>query len=64
MTSIRLGGAFVTGGGGYVGSLLCRQLAERGYAVTAFDIHYPEDEEKVDDKIQRIKVEAILYAII
>lgn len=49
----------MTGGGGYVGSLLCRRLAERGYSVVAFDIHYPEEEPRENDEdniIQRIKV--------
>ena len=47
--------AFVTGGGGYVGSRLCSQLAERGYTVTAFDLHYPDEDQ--GDGIQRIKVD-------
>ena len=34
--------AFVTGGGGYVGRLLVRQLAEHGYSVTAFDLRFQE----------------------
>ena len=46
--------AFVTGGGGYVGSSLCRRLSERGYAVVAFDLQYPED--IPTDSIHRIKV--------
>ena len=46
--------AFVTGGGGYVGSILCRRLAERGYSVAAFDIRYPERDHV--DEIERIEV--------
>jgi nucleoside-diphosphate-sugar epimerase len=46
--------AFVTGGGGYVGSSLCSKLVERGYTVTAFDLRYPEEDEA--DNIHRIKV--------
>ena len=30
----------ITGGAGYVGSLLCPQLLDMGYRVTAFDICY------------------------
>ena len=37
--------AFVTGGGGFVGSQLCRELARRGYSVTAYDLHYLNEEE-------------------
>lgn len=48
--------AFVTGGGGYVGSSLCRRLVERGYTVSAFDLHYPEPEEEQNDSIHRVKV--------
>ena len=36
--------AFVTGGGGYLGSKLCRELARRGYSVTAFDLNFLEEE--------------------
>lgn len=50
--------AFVTGGGGYVGSTLCRQLAERGYSVAAFDIRYPEAGDQ-EDKIARIEVRGL-----
>lgn len=46
--------ALVTGGGGYVGSTLCRRLVERGYVVTAFDCHYPDLEQ--EDDVIRIKV--------
>ena len=46
--------AFVTGGGGYVGSSLCRQLLERGYTVVTFDLRYPEEDQ--DDGIHRFKV--------
>ena len=62
MASTRLR-AFVTGGGGYVGSALCKQLLERGYTVAAFDIHYQQNEEESDDGIQRIKVICFLSAI-
>ena len=48
--------AFVTGGGGYVGSTLCRQLVERGYSVVAFDLHYPEEKDQTDERIQKVKV--------
>ena len=34
--------AFVTGGGGYVGSKLCRELLSNGYSVTAFDLVFPD----------------------
>ena len=45
---------FVTGGGGYVGSRLCKELAARGYAVTAFDIYHPEKEDGAS--IQTVQV--------
>ena len=44
----------MTGGGGYVGSSLCRKLVERGYTVTAFDLHYPKEDQS--DSVHRIKV--------
>ena len=44
----------MTGGGGYVGSSLCWKLVERGYSVTAFDLHCPEEDQT--DSIHRIKV--------
>ena len=44
----------MTGGGGYVGSKLCQQLLERGYVVTSFDLHYPEDDDS--GLINRIQV--------
>ena len=34
--------AFVTGGGGYVGRLLCQELVQHGYSVTAYDLAFPE----------------------
>ena len=42
--------AFVTGDCGYVESFLCRKLVERGYTMTAFDLHYPEEDQT--DRIQ------------
>ena len=36
--------AFVTGGGGYLGRKLCRELAMCGYVVTAFDLAFPDAE--------------------
>ena len=51
-SSLLLGGCgaamravFVTGGGGFVGSQLCRELARRGYSVTAYDLRYLNEEE-------------------
>ena len=35
--------ALVTGGSGYFGSILVRELRDRGYAVRIFDIREPED---------------------
>ncbi|XP_019850393.1 PREDICTED: short-chain dehydrogenase/reductase family 42E member 1-like [Amphimedon queenslandica] len=45
--------AVVTGGGGYVGSRLCRQLVKEGYdKVTAIDVHFIEDEKEGANKIK------------
>ena len=44
----------MTGGGGYVGSSLCRKLVERGYTVVAFDLHCSGEDQT--DSIHRIKV--------
>ena len=47
--------AFVTGGGGYVGSRLCKELLESGYTrVIAFDIHFIDKEQ--EDKLEKIEV--------
>ena len=35
--------AFVTGGGGYLGSKLCEELTSLGYTVTAFDVFFVND---------------------
>ena len=34
----------MTGGGGYLGCKLCRELTRRGYSVTAFDLNFLEEE--------------------
>ena len=44
----------MTGGGGYLGSRLAKQLAANGYRVTTFDVHYFEQDN--DSRINRIKV--------
>ena len=44
----------MTGGGGYVGSRLAKQLAADGYRVTTFDVRYFEQDN--DSRITRIKV--------
>lgn len=46
--------AFVTGGGGYIGSRLAKRLAENGYRVTTFDVHYFEEDN--GGVINRIRV--------
>ena len=35
--------AFVTGGGGYLGSKLCDELVNNGYTVTSFDLFFAND---------------------
>ena len=47
--------AFVTGGGGYVGSRLCKELLVSGYdRVIAFDIYFIDKEQ--EDKLEKIEV--------
>ena len=48
--------AFVTGGGGYLGSKLCRELVRNGYSVTAFDLNFPETEDLGKSGITNIQV--------
>ena len=48
--------AFVTGGGGYLGSKLCRELVIKGYSVTAFDVNFPETEDPEQSGIKNIRV--------
>ena len=53
----RFSRVFVTGGAGYVGSVLIPQLLERGYAVTSYDISYYGDSflPKSDPNLQIIR---------
>ena len=44
----------MTGGGGYIGSRLAKRLAENGYRVTTFDVHYFEEDN--GGVINRIRV--------
>ena len=46
----------VVGGAGYVGSVLVRELLERGYAVKVFDRLYYGDQ-GIRDFAERIKLE-------
>lgn len=48
--------ALVTGGGGYIGNKLCTALCERGYKVTALDVHYLNKEEKEKCNFKMIEV--------
>ena len=47
--------ALVTGGGGYLGTKLCKSLLRLGYSVTAYDVHFVGDED-AEPAIERIKV--------
>ena len=47
--------ALVTGGGGYLGSRLCRELVDVGYKVTAFDVCY-RDDTGATDEIRKLQV--------
>ena len=47
--------AVVTGGGGYVGGRLCAKLCEKGYAVTALDVHFLAEEGQ-QVQLKRVKV--------
>lgn len=47
--------ALVTGGGGYVGGRLCTALHDRGYVVTAVDVHFLDEEKQ--DGVKKVKVE-------
>ena len=49
--------ALVTGGGGYVGNKLCKALREKGYEVTALDIHFQDRGESEGIK----KIEVCVY---
>ena len=47
--------AFVTGGGGYVGSRLCKELLKSDYArVIAFDVYFTNKEQ--EDKLEKVEV--------
>ena len=46
--------AFVTGGGGYIGGRLVKQLAANGYKVTTFDVHYFEQGTSSEIKCIRV----------
>ena len=47
----------MTGGGGYVGGRLCTALLKRGYAVTAVDVHFQDEEEQAG--LQKVKVGSV-----
>ena len=49
--------ALVTGGGGYLGTKLCKGLSRLGYRVTAYDVHFVDNEDaEPEPEIERIKV--------
>lgn len=48
--------ALVTGGGGYVGTRLCMALVQKGYEVTALDIHHQQEESSKTCQIKIVKV--------
>lgn len=53
--------AFVTGGGGYLGSKLCCELVSNGCSVTAYDLSFPDVESEFQTtEINRIHVSASL----
>ena len=55
--------AFVTGGGGYLGSKLCRELVRNGYSVTAFDLNFFETEDPEQSGIKNIRVSTRLLFV-
>lgn len=52
--------AFVAGGGGYLGSKLCRELVRNGYSVTAFDLIFLEPKNDEKSGIINIQVREVI----